>query len=215
MSTLSQKNSQVALRHALRERNRAVYQEAILDAAEEVFLRDGFDATRMLDVAQSTGVSVGTLYNYFNGKEAVFLGLIERYRTQYDDLLHTPLVAAHAVGRLREFIERSLLFIETHRPLIALFHCSDSQSPRETNCHAATSVAAVKRQFRARLANVLGDCVTEGSLRRDLPLEELTHFIVVMLDSAIAEWLHVSAPGPLTVRGQFLLQVFLEGASQT
>ena len=51
---------------------------AIVDAATEVFARTGFAATQMIDVAKEAGVSVGTLYNYVEGKGALLLLCAER-----------------------------------------------------------------------------------------------------------------------------------------
>jgi AcrR family transcriptional regulator len=46
---------------------------AIVDAATEVFGRAGFARAQMADIAAVAGVSVGTLYNYVEGKEALLL----------------------------------------------------------------------------------------------------------------------------------------------
>jgi AcrR family transcriptional regulator len=51
---------------------------AIVDAAAEVFAQKGFAAAQMVDVARMAGVSVGTLYNYVEGKEALLLLCAER-----------------------------------------------------------------------------------------------------------------------------------------
>ena len=45
----------------------------IVDAALSVFGRMGFSRAQMSDVAEAAGVSVGTLYNYVEGKEALLL----------------------------------------------------------------------------------------------------------------------------------------------
>src|SRR3954447_17791924 len=45
----------------------------IVDAATEVFGRAGFARAQMADIATVAGVSVGTLYNYVEGKEALLL----------------------------------------------------------------------------------------------------------------------------------------------
>ncbi len=52
--------------------------DEILDAALAVFASQGFDAARMDDIAGNAGVSKGALYLYFESKEAVLKGLIER-----------------------------------------------------------------------------------------------------------------------------------------
>jgi TetR/AcrR family transcriptional repressor of mexJK operon len=45
---------------------------AVLEAATTLFLRHGYDATRMDDVAETAGVSKRTVYNNFTDKEALF-----------------------------------------------------------------------------------------------------------------------------------------------
>jgi AcrR family transcriptional regulator len=45
----------------------------IVDAALDVFGRLGYARAQMSDVAEAAGVSVGTLYNYVEGKEALLL----------------------------------------------------------------------------------------------------------------------------------------------
>ena len=43
----------------------------ILDAAVRVFARQGYDASRVGDVAKEAGVAYGLVYHYFGSKEAV------------------------------------------------------------------------------------------------------------------------------------------------
>ncbi|WP_428408072.1 TetR family transcriptional regulator [Hyphococcus sp.] len=52
--------------------------EEILDAALEVFERDGFDAARVEDVAKTAQLSKAGVYLYFETKDAILRGLIER-----------------------------------------------------------------------------------------------------------------------------------------
>ena len=49
----------------------------ILDAALAVFAEKGFSAARMDDIAQRAGVTKGTIYLYFESKDAVFRGLVQ------------------------------------------------------------------------------------------------------------------------------------------
>ena len=50
----------------------------ILDAALACFSDKGFAATRMEDIARRAGISKGTIYLYFESKEAVFKALAQR-----------------------------------------------------------------------------------------------------------------------------------------
>ncbi|MEI9990351.1 MAG: TetR/AcrR family transcriptional regulator [Rhizomicrobium sp.] len=48
----------------------------ILDAALKVFAAKGYAAARMDDIAREAGVTKGTIYLYFDNKEAVFKSLV-------------------------------------------------------------------------------------------------------------------------------------------
>jgi len=54
--------------------------QQILEGAQNVFLRMGFDAASMNDITREAGVSKGTIYVYFNSKEDLFVALCEHYR---------------------------------------------------------------------------------------------------------------------------------------
>ena len=59
--------------------------EEILDAALELFTEKGFSSTRMVDVAKAAGISKGTLYLYFDSKEAIFKGVVQQRITPHID----------------------------------------------------------------------------------------------------------------------------------
>ena len=60
-------------------RDRDARRGAILDAAEKVFLEEGFAAASMSAIAARVGGSKGTLYNYFKSKEALFEAYVQRH----------------------------------------------------------------------------------------------------------------------------------------
>jgi AcrR family transcriptional regulator len=53
----------------------------LLDAAEEIFVRDGFDGAQLDEIAATAGRSKGAVYNHFKSKEDLFLALFE-HRTE-------------------------------------------------------------------------------------------------------------------------------------
>ena len=54
--------------------------DQILDGAGRVFSRMGFDAAGMADITREAGVSKGTIYVYFEGKDDLFEALVDRER---------------------------------------------------------------------------------------------------------------------------------------
>lgn len=50
----------------------------IIDAAAEVFSRNGIDGANMSEIAEAAGVSKATIYHYFTSKEDVIVALVKR-----------------------------------------------------------------------------------------------------------------------------------------
>jgi AcrR family transcriptional regulator len=75
-------------------------QNQILDAATQVFAAKGFHRATIRDIAKAAGVADGTIYNYFENKTALLIGILDR---------------------LNESEERDLAFAQTTRMDIVSF----------------------------------------------------------------------------------------------
>lgn len=63
--------------------------DALIQAAWELFERDGFDATTMSAIAERAGISRRTLFNHVSGKEALLFPGIEDYMSEFTARLIT------------------------------------------------------------------------------------------------------------------------------
>jgi AcrR family transcriptional regulator len=66
-----------------REREREFRVRLILDAAEQVFARHGFQAASVEAIATGAEVAVATLYKLFGSKEAIFAALVELRQEEF------------------------------------------------------------------------------------------------------------------------------------
>lgn len=58
-------------------------QARLLNAAEEVFVRDGYEAAQLDEIAARAGRSKGAVYTHFKSKEDLFLALFEHRTRSY------------------------------------------------------------------------------------------------------------------------------------
>lgn len=56
----------------------------IEEAAKQLFIKQGFHATSMRDIAARTGTSLGNLYNYYRTKEEILESIIRKYQKVID-----------------------------------------------------------------------------------------------------------------------------------
>ena len=68
---------QRAMRRAVSDEDKDRRRSEILAAAKDVFAREGFHATTIADVARAARLSYGSIYWYFDSKEALFHALME------------------------------------------------------------------------------------------------------------------------------------------
>ena len=66
-------------------------EDVLLEVALKTFWQNGFTATSMIDIAESTGVQRGSLYNAYGDKEHLFLLAFERYAGRFLDFTRQAL----------------------------------------------------------------------------------------------------------------------------
>ncbi|MDQ6659946.1 MAG: TetR/AcrR family transcriptional regulator [Chloroflexota bacterium] len=63
---------------SLKEKQRREREELIIQAAEEVFQEKGYYETSMDEIAARVGISKGTIYTHFQGKEELVVAIFKR-----------------------------------------------------------------------------------------------------------------------------------------
>ena len=137
----------------------------ILAAALAEFSKQGFAATRLDDVAQRAGITKGTIYLYFDSKEALFRALLQQEAGRTFDLLEA-MMASHdgpVAPLLRQLIHtagRQLV----QSDLRALIWLLISEGPRFPDL-LAFHHGEVIRRGRALLASLVERGIERGEFR--------------------------------------------------
>ena len=87
------------------ERTRA----AILDAAYDLFLNQGYSATSMRQIAERAGLAVGGIYNHFSSKDEIFQALVI-VKHPYMQIL--PLLKSVPGDTIEEFLQNAARIIQ-------------------------------------------------------------------------------------------------------
>jgi AcrR family transcriptional regulator len=83
-------------KQATQERSRATV-DALVEATARILVREGFDKASTNHIAETAGVSVGSLYQYFPSKEALVAAVIDRH---HEDLMNVVRGALAEVATL-------------------------------------------------------------------------------------------------------------------
>lgn len=71
---------------------------AILDAAREVFVAEGYTDANIAHIVQRSGLSVGSLYHHFNGKVDLFVALWTEFEAVYSEAAAKAVADARRAG---------------------------------------------------------------------------------------------------------------------
>jgi AcrR family transcriptional regulator len=110
--------AEVALRHVPKQSRGERKVDQLLRSAEEVFAEVGYEHATTNAVALHAGVSIGSLYQFFSGKDALLEAMAERYLNQTREALAILLdpkrkVSVHEI--LAELIDK-LVKLQEQRP---------------------------------------------------------------------------------------------------
>jgi AcrR family transcriptional regulator len=116
-------------KNASQERSRATV-DALVEATARILVREGFDKASTNHIAETAGVSVGSLYQYFPGKEALVVAVIERHHKQIMQVARDALVEARALPVAQGVRKLVAAAVEAHRVDPKLHRVLAEQIPR-------------------------------------------------------------------------------------
>jgi AcrR family transcriptional regulator len=116
-------------KHAAQERSRVTV-DALVEATARILVKDGFDKATTNRIADLAGVSVGSLYQYFPGKEALVAAVMERHSQELMQVVRAALAETVALP-MDEAIRRLVAAaVEAHRIDPRLHRVLAEQIPR-------------------------------------------------------------------------------------
>src|SRR3569833_769515 len=104
----------------------------ILDAALQLFRRQGFDAATMRDIAREAGVATGAAYYYYDSKNAIVMDFYRRASAEMQPQIEAALQGVTGLERrLRELIEVKLTHFAPNRSVLRAL-LRNGADPRHT-----------------------------------------------------------------------------------
>ncbi|MBE0534956.1 MAG: TetR/AcrR family transcriptional regulator [Phycisphaerae bacterium] len=105
-----------------KQRENLQHREEILAVAVRLFSQSGFHTVSMQDIAKESEFAVGTLYNFFQSKEQLFIELMKTGVDKFRQFL-IPILESdkEEADKLSEFIQAHLDLIENNLELVRLY----------------------------------------------------------------------------------------------
>lgn len=162
--------------HQTIQAHRREVRDAILDTAAALVAKHGLRAVTMSQIAEETGIGRATLYKYFSGVEPILIAWHERHVAEHlEHLSQLRDQPSDPASRLREVLRAyAMISFERHRHGAEL----------ATLVHQGEHMAGPEQQLVGIVRGLIDEAVASGSVRSDVPVDELTTFCLHALEGA-------------------------------
>jgi AcrR family transcriptional regulator len=172
---------------APRSRKGAQTRARLIEAAREVFERDGFLTARISDIAATAGLSQGSFYHYFDSKEQIFR---EVAAAQEERLIAAP-VDPTADDRTLSVYETikldNRLYLERYRDAARLMGVIEEVSRYDEQVNAARM--ATQLHFADKAEHTIRELQHEGLMDKALHPRIAADALGAMMSRFAEQWL--------------------------
>jgi AcrR family transcriptional regulator len=167
------------------QKHKRAQRDKVMLAARKCFVRHGFHATGMAEIAKACRMSAGNIYHYFPHKNAIVQAITDEMRSRMLPLLHPLADHPNPMEGLVEIMRLSVDEICTNSNA-RLWMEILAEAPR--NKVLRKICQTVDRDFQAALERLLRRAVRGGQLPRDTDVEGNSVWLVALLDGAISRF---------------------------
>lgn len=166
---------------------RGTSREAIVEAAQRLFLERGFDAVSMDELAEAAGVARRTLYNQFASKEEIFREMLLRVSAQLGGAFPPGVETQGEVEDVLRLIARAILELHTHPEYLGFLRMVAADSRQFP--WIAEEFAAVMDPQTERFTRYLAHLTAMGVLDCRNPLLAAHQFMGMLNELSLWPWM--------------------------
>lgn len=161
-------------RPSLKEAQRKLREDAILDATYELLLTKGYAAMTLDDVLEAVGIAKATLYQHFSSKEELAAHVVARKMESIKAYFVAQDPTLSAGERLRQFIP---WFVDLRYRGMGIRLCDLANFIRPSGGQRSI-VAELEDEITNLIERLIIDAQSEGSIRNDVSSTVLTQTLI-------------------------------------
>jgi len=161
--------------------------ERLVQAARNLFLTRGYEATGIAEILRESGANSGSLYYFFKTKEDLLLAVLDWYVANLHAQVVDPVFA-----RMTEPIERVLGILGGYRVMLTTSDCRKGCPIGNLALEMSEKSEAVREKIALNFENwrtVIRQCLIEAGdrLPDDIDPDKLSSFILTVMEGAIMQ----------------------------
>lgn len=179
--------------------------QQILEAAVELFITHGYDATSVAAVAERLGLTKSALYHHYESKEHLLGIALEQALGGLEGVLVEPGARSGTPGERLDYVLRGAVRVLVDRlPYVTLLLRVRGNSEVERGALER------RRAFDHRITGLVRDAQADGTVRADVDPSVATRLVFGMVNS-IVEWYRPSGPEGAAELADDVLRIALDG----
>lgn len=167
-----------------RQDNALRTRQKLVNTAESLLKSNGFNALCVEDITKAAGVAKGTFYVYFKHKEDIVSEICRGYFKAIEDKINEM--------KCTNFIEKMSLYLDNFMEAVELYGINICREWIRASIDPKTApdnTDMSKWQYDVNmLKNILNKAISNKELKKDTPVELLTHIIISELYGMMTCW---------------------------
>lgn len=201
---------QQGAQRSVRKESRELFRREILKAAAQVFGELGYQRARIADIATRAGVATGTVYNYFESKDAIFQHILRQGIEELTGLVEEANAAGTPLDRLNASIDAVMGFLEERGALYSIY-LQQSAEDFFGRTGMPDVEAEFSESFHPLLRGILHDAATAGELREDIDIDAMLIMLEGGLNGVVTTWATGGCKPGLAAQASTAVEIFLRG----
>ncbi len=190
----------------------------IIEAAAQIFAKNGFSGTIMAEIAHCAGIGKGTIYEYFKSKEELFFTVFEWYMKESGAAATVSIAAlggsaSSRLMALSESLMASWLEMMDVYSLVMEFWAASASSSSQMRERFKEAFRRAYQEFRGIVASLIRDGIERGEFQSDVNPESIAAALVGAWDALFLQAWFEENFDPLTTARNFL-EVVIKGLSK-
>lgn len=183
----------------------------IIQAAWQLFYRQGYDDTTVEEIIEASGTSRGSFYHYFEGKDALLSSVSYLFDEKYEELMASMDPAVNSFDQLMLLNRELFAMIENSISMDLLARLYSSQLVTKGERHLLDH----NRTYYRVLRQIVVQGQQRGELRQSATANEIVRAYALCERALIYDWCLSSGGYSLMQYSVHMMPMFLSGFRET
>jgi TetR/AcrR family transcriptional regulator, cholesterol catabolism regulator len=168
---------------------KAPLREGIIDQSIKLFLRKGYNATRVEDITDATNVSKAAFYCHFASKGELLETIVSRYESLFlEQIIKAVLSSEGDFLRKIKYSHKWATDFAYHNRDLCVAFMTISGEMAGSGTKIEDRIKTIHARYRTFLRTILEQGREEGKIKDGLDIDLAAHVMNAMHDGALIEW---------------------------